>query len=250
MEMTSKLRALMIFNHVMMVIGLLCASWYWLALSFVGLIVFGKIGGEIGLHRYLSHKSFTTAWWKERVMLGLSVFLCIGSPVLWVGIHRKHHAKSDTLHDPLIPENRWRIWRKWNPMHIEPKYYVDLLRIDDIKFIHKHYFTLLCGTYVILALVDWRIPVFLISISSVLNFHSVNMVNSITHESGYRNFDTKDKSTNHTLVNYLTLGIGLHNNHHADPKNWNNKVKEHEVDPIGWFIERFLIHTPAAKENR
>ena len=34
---------------------------------------------------------------------------------------------------------------------------------------------------------------------------------------GYRNFDIKDKSTNHTLCNYITFGEGLHNNHHKYP---------------------------------
>ena len=61
------------------------------------------------------------------------------------------------------------------------------------------------------------------------------------HKWGYRNFETSDKSTNNWWVNDLTLGSGLHNNHHHDPDNWDENVTGKERDYCGKFIKRFLL---------
>lgn len=247
MSLSNKIKYILFFNHAMLLVGVIFASHWWFLLSVVGWLAFGKIGGEIGLHRYLSHKSFVTVPWKARTMAILGIFNCFGSPWLWAGLHRKHHAKSDTVQDPLIPENRWRVWRKWNPMHVELKYCVDLFRDRDLKFIHTHYFKILLGVYFGLACIDWRIPVFLISISSVMSFYTLSLVNGLCHRYGYRNFNTSDKSTNLTWVNAISLGSGLHNNHHHAPSAYTTKVLPEEWDMIGWFIHRFLAVTVRPK---
>jgi len=90
-------------------------------------------------------------------------------------------------------------------------------------------------------LISWQIPVFLISASSLITIHSAGLVNALCHRYGYRNFKTKDNSTNNTFINIITLGSGLHNNHHADPMNYSNKVKNYEFDFPAWIIEKFLI---------
>ena len=97
------------------------------------------------------------------------------------------------------------------------------------------------ASYIILALIDWRIAVFLISIPAVVTFHSAGMVNSICHKWGYRLFNTPDKSTNNLFVNLITLGSGLHNTHHAKPYGWNNKERWYELDLPAWIIKNFLI---------
>lgn len=236
-----KIKLILLFNHVALIVGLMYASPLWLLLTLVGWIAFGKLGGEIGLHRYFSHKSFKTTAWKERMLLILSIFNCFGSSIMWVGVHRKHHVKSDTTEDPHGAQASWRIWLTfWKPFNIEMKYFADLLRDTWQKNIHKHYFKILIGSYILLALIDWRLPVFLISISSVISFHSAGMVNSLCHKYGYRNFDTNDTSTNNTWVNYITLGSGLHNNHHAAPASWTTKTTPSEIDFSGWLVNTLL----------
>jgi stearoyl-CoA desaturase (delta-9 desaturase) len=241
MTLANKIKSILIFNHVALILGLVFASPWWLLLTIAGWIAFGKFGGEIGLHRYLSHKSFTMAPWKARLLLILGIFNCFGSPLLWAGTHRKHHAKSDTIDDPIGPKHRMRLWTKWNPPPTEIKYSRDLVRNMDIGFIHRHYFKLLLCTYVVLVLIDWRIPVFLISISSVMSFHTLSLVNGLCHQYGYRNFETADSSTNLTWVNAISLGSGLHNNHHHAPNAWTTKVLPGEWDLMGWFIYHFLM---------
>lgn len=237
-----KIKLFLIFNHIVFVVGLFYASPYWLLLTVVGWILINRIGGEIALHRYFSHKSFKTTKVKEIILFVLSIFNCVGSPMMWVGIHRKHHAKSDTNDDPHGNQSILKIWSTfWKPYHIETKYLIDLMKDSTHRFFHKNYFKILIITYIVLGLVAWQIPVFLISGSSLITLHSAGLVNTFCHRYGYRNFNTNDNSTNNTLVNIITLGSGLHNNHHADPMNYSNKVKNLEYDLPGWIIEKFFI---------
>jgi hypothetical protein len=43
-------------------------------------------------------------------------------------------------------------------------------------------------------------------------------VNSLTHTSGYRNYETNDRSRNNWLVAFLAANESCHNNHHAQPR--------------------------------
>lgn len=237
-----KIKLILLFNHIAVIYGIVYASPYWLLLSLTGWILINRVGGEIGLHRYFSHGSFKTSKWKELLLFILSVFNCVGSPMMWVGIHRKHHATSDTEKDPHGYQSVLRVWSTfWKTFTIEPKYLVDMMRSPAHKFFHKHYFTILILSYVLLGLIAWQIPVFLISTSSLITIHSAGLVNSLCHKYGYRNFKTKDLSTNNTIINIITLGSGLHNNHHADPMNYSNKVKKYEFDFPAWIIEHCLM---------
>ena len=210
-----KLKLILLANHLLLIVGLMYADLSWLWLSLIGWIMFGKVGGEIALHRYLSHKSFETSYWKSRMLIVLSMFNCFGSPIAWCGVHRKHHAVPETKEDPHGGQSAWRIWTTfWEPFTIETRFVKDLIKDKWIKFIHQHYLKLLLGVYGIVALIDWRIAVFLISIPAVITFHSAGAVNVLCHKWGYRLFNTPDGSTNNTWVNLITLGSGLHNTHH------------------------------------
>ena len=103
-----KLKLILFANHIALAIGLVYADLSWLALSFLGWIVFGKIGGEIALHRYLCHKSFKTDTLRHNLLIILSIFNCFGSPIAWCGIHRKHHAKSVVKIYDFIDDFRYK----------------------------------------------------------------------------------------------------------------------------------------------
>ena len=95
--------------------------------------------------------------------------------------------------------------------------------------------------YVWLAVIAWQLPIFLISASCLITYHSAGLVNTVCHKYGYKSFNTKDKSTNNTLVNIITLGSGLHNNHHHDPANYSNKFSKYEFDLPAWIIKNFFM---------
>ena len=139
-----KLKSILLFNHIMLIVGLVYANPNWLWLSLVGWFIFGRVGGEIGLHRYLSHNSFKTGPLRRKFLIIISIFNCFGSPIHWCGIHRKHHKVSDAEGDPHGYQSMWRIWTTfWKPFVVERKYVADLVRDPFIKLIHKNYLKIL-----------------------------------------------------------------------------------------------------------
>ena len=241
MSQFAKIKTILILNHLILLVGLFYASPVWLLLSIVGTVLFGRIGQEIALHRYFSHRSFKMAKWKEIVTMFLSVFSGAGSPMMWVGIHRKHHAFSDQPGDPHGNQSALRVWSTfWEPFEFETKYVKELMRDPLQRFVHRHYFKIYIVGYLLMTAIDWRIAVFLASGGFVISIHTAGAVNTLCHKYGYRNFETADKSTNNSIVNFFAMGSGLHNNHHARPTDWTTKVKDNEYDFCGWIIEKFL----------
>lgn len=239
---SQKIKLMLAFNHIAVIVGLCfaSASWYWLVL--VGWILINRVGGEIGLHRYFCHRSFEPSKVKRYALFFLACLNCVGSPLMWVGVHRKHHAKSDTAEDPHGLQSPLKVWSTfWDPYTIETKYLIDMMKDPIHRWVHKHYFSIIIVTYVLLGLIAWEIPVFLISASSLITLHSAGLVNTICHKWGYRNFDTKDQSTNNTLINIITLGSGLHNNHHAKPNDYSNAINDNEYDFAGWLIKKLFL---------
>ena len=59
---------------------------------------------------------------------------------------------------------------------------------------------------------------------------------------GYKNFDVGDHTVNSKLWNWLTLGEGMHNNHHARPGEYNFAFTKGpgEWDFSAWLVDRFL----------
>lgn len=60
------------------------------------------LGNTVGYHRLLTHRAFVA---HPAVRWVLTMFGAIhsGSPMMWVGLHRLHHARSDTDEDPHTP---------------------------------------------------------------------------------------------------------------------------------------------------
>ena len=236
-------RILLILNHILAVIGIIYSSLLWYLWIPVGFLLFGKFGSVIGNHRYIAHKSFETGPIRHFLLSTLGIFNCYGSPISWVIAHRAHHMTSDEELDPHSPHiiPWWKVWLTlWRKVNLPIKHYTDLLKDPIYKKGHKYYFYIIGITFLLLSLIDWRLPVFLISIPSVGIVHGAALVNVVCHKWGYRNFDTPDKSTNNWWVNDLTLGSGLHNNHHQDPSNWDENVTGYERDYCGWFIKNYL----------
>ncbi len=66
---------------------------------FVAVSVLLSLGNTLGYHRLLTHRAFKT---HPLIRNTLTLFSAMhsGSPVLWVGLHRVHHAFSDEEGDP------------------------------------------------------------------------------------------------------------------------------------------------------
>lgn len=255
MNLYLKLKFFQVFNHIMLVLGLVyvfnTSEWFWLGISLVATILICTLGITCGFHRLLSHQSYKTSRFWEIFLTVFGLYATMGSSITWVGVHRLHHAKADKPKDPHSPYvNRgdgevikfsWRQGIKswinmWNLEMFTPRYVAGIIRDPVHNFFHVHYYKILFVTAASLALIDPLLMVFVYCIPACLTFHCTGSIIVIAHIHGYRNHNTRDKSTNSWIANIVTLGDGWHNNHHAHPGNWTTQEKWWELDPAGWFI--------------
>lgn len=224
-----KIKLILVFNHILFLYAAFTESPYWLILTLFSLLAIGKGGGEIYLHKYLSHKSFEMPVWKSRILLVLSIFNCFGSPIEWAGIHRKHHAFSDQEGDPHGYQSKWRVWTTfWKPFTIELIYVKDLMRDPWIRFIHRNYYIIIFMVFMILAIIDWRILAFSICGASALSFHQAGFVNTFGHKN--------NKPSNSVIASIFSFGSGYHKNHHDKPR----EIVNGPYDINGHFINLLL----------
>jgi stearoyl-CoA desaturase (delta-9 desaturase) len=69
-----------------------------------------------------------------------------------------------------------------------------------------------------------------VCVRTVFVYHGTWFVNSASHTWGYRNFETKDRSTNLWWVAILSFGEGWHNNHHAHQRSAAHGLRWFEFD--------------------
>jgi stearoyl-CoA desaturase (delta-9 desaturase) len=169
----------------------------------------------------------------------------------WVAIHRKHHAKCETKEDPHSPhvkgintvlwkgtelykeeaKNRETITQyghgtpdDWLERHLYSKYsIVGVSALVIMNFV-------LFGLY---GITIWAIQMMWIP------FFAAGVINGLGHYWGYRNFETRDGSTNLTNIGILIGGEEMHNNHHAFPSSAKLSNKWWEFD-MGWFYIQLL----------
>ena len=170
----------------------------------------------------------------------------------WAAIHRKHHAKVETVDDPHSPQihgiNKvlWtgvvmyvqesRIaetmeryghgtpddWMERNVYSSHAKLGVTLMALIDITL-----FGPVTGMLVWAVQVAW-IP-----------FWAAGVINGVGHWFGYTNFKVADASRNIVPWGIIIGGEELHNNHHAFGTSARLSNKWYEFD-IGWMYIRIM----------
>jgi stearoyl-CoA desaturase (delta-9 desaturase) len=118
-----------------------------------------------------------------------------------------------------------------------PRYVVKLIRSKFHLFLHNWYF----GIHLVIAVMWYLIdPMLLVAaylFPAMILWNAGSFINTLTHLTGYRNWDTNDNSTNIPLLGILMWGEGWHNNHHNDPQNESFKYKWWEFDIGHQFIK-------------
>lgn len=238
-----QVRALQVINHLLLAVGLYIAysDPAWLVVSLAAYWIVGVLGVNIGYHRLLSHRSFSTHTSIEFLLSVLGTITVIGSPLAWVGIHRQHHRYTDRSGDPHSPVliGKTKAWLGlWGKIHVDAKLTKDMRSSAVQKFLHKHYLWINLLYCALLCVIDPMLVIFVYAIPACLILHSASAVVVLGHSHGYRTYKTPDQSTNSWIVNIITLGDGWHNNHHAKPWNWNNQERWWE-----WDIPALIIRT-------
>lgn len=222
--------------------------WY-VFVTIVSVLLISKVGHSIGQHRYFSHRSFQTGPKREWLMALLATLGTTHTAIHYSALHRYHHAHSDTGLDPHCPK-QLGFWRSFfsfvdqeKTKAIQTKHIRDLLVKKPVTFFHNWYWPTIVLYWVLLLAIDPLLFLFCYVIPCGYVQFVAGTQLSLGHMWGYKNFDTKDDSINNKLWNVLTLGEGLHNNHHARPYEYDFAYtkKPGEWDFCGWLVKTALI---------
>ena len=198
------------------------------------------------LHRGQAHKAILFHPILEHVMR-FWLWLTTGMVTKqWVAIHRKHHSATDAEGDPHSPHvyGIKRVLFKGAFLYHDAskdKRMVNSFGVGtpDDWLEHNLYtahsrlgigilFLFNCWLFGWFGPLVWGIQMIWIP------FWAAGVVNGIGHWWGYRNTDTKDKSTNILPWGIVIGGEELHNNHHKNPASAKLSIKPWEFD-IGWM---------------
>jgi sn-1 stearoyl-lipid 9-desaturase len=225
------------------------SAYVWLILTVVFWILLSGLGIAAGFHRIYSHRCYIPKPWLDNLLLMCGTLACQSSSVTWVATHiGYHHPYSDTDRDPHTPKKGiWHSFMGWtlkvNAATVNHKYAVKLLRKKNHVFVHKHYFSIVWGFSLLLAIINWKVFLFGYCIAAMISILQDNLVNVLGHSPklGYRNYRTHDISSNFPLLGYFGWGQGWHNNHHKFPNRFDFGIKWWEFDPCVIFIPLLKI---------
>ncbi|WP_394781590.1 fatty acid desaturase [Undibacterium sp.] len=232
--------------------GLFDLPWWGLVIVALGLTHITIASVTIFLHRHQAHRSLDlhpVASHFFRLWLWLTTGMVTKE---WTAIHRKHHAKCDTVDDPHSPQihgiNRV-LWGgvvlyvkessngdtmqrygagtpdDWLERNVYSRYVI--LGLTLMGLTNVALFGLVPGVLILITQIAW-IP-----------FWAAGVINGVGHFWGYRHWSTEDSSTNISPWGILIGGEELHNNHHAYPTSAKLSSKWYEFD-IGWMYIRIL----------
>ena len=231
--------------------GLLDLPWWGYILATLGLTHITIAAVTIYLHRHSAHRAldlhplvshFFRFWlWCTTGM----------TTKAWTAIHRKHHAKCETVEDPHSPQifgikklllegaELYRVeganketlehfghgtpddWLENNVYGVHDRVGIGSMLVLDV---------ILFGP---IGITIWAVQMMWIP------FLAAGVINGIGHWWGYRNFQSEDASTNVIPWGILIGGEELHNNHHAYATSAKLSNRWYEFD-IGWMYIRIM----------
>ena len=217
-------------------------AWQWaicLLVYYIKMVV-----GTVTVHRLITHRSFKAPKWFEYIGTLIAIPGTTLPMLYWVAVHRAHHKYTDTKDDPHSPAvyGFWAVQFRLTPAIPKLSYAPEIVKSKfHMHMYYNHWlYTILVGVAVYM--IDPYAVVYAYLVPSLLLQHASSLTNSLTHSpSGYRNFDTRDQSSNNLLVGYLTGGEGWHNNHHAAAADPQFGKKWWEFDPGYYLIQ--LVRT-------
>jgi stearoyl-CoA desaturase (delta-9 desaturase) len=229
-----------IIAHLSVVPMIMYGSWYHWAIAISVYFVTGSIGMSGTYHRLLSHKSYAAPRWWQIFGTVAATLGGTGSSIAWVAVHRAHHRFTDTSQDPHCPHHHGVFRVQFLSMFYQPniKYVPDLLRDSFHVAMHKYYWAVHATFATVLFAVDPFAVIYAWLVPSVILWHAGSGVNTLGHMWGWQDHNAgKDSSTNHPVLGVLMWGEGWHNNHHADPGNWEFGRKWWQIDVTKQIIK-------------
>lgn len=235
-----------IFGFIALIYSIITGLWPFVIIAWAFI---SGLGIAVGFHRIYSHKTHKLKPWLDNLILLCGTLGGQGSSISWTAVHRGyHHRFSDQekdLHSPVAHGRLHAFWGWYwnlNEHTINHKYAVDLLRLKNHVWYHKHYIKFIWGVVICLAVLSPSMLAIYLS-ALFLSLAQDNLVNVLCHEEGlgYRNYETADKSNNFWPLGYLGWGQGWHNNHHEDPAAFDFGKKWWEYDACRLWLPLLKI---------
>ena len=179
----------------------------------------------------------------------------------WTAIHRKHHAKCETVDDPHSPVIKGL---RTVLLTGAARYRAEAENPETLRIYGKNcpddwlernvYSRFPIGGIAIMAVIDlalfgvlgmtvWAVQMMWIPV------WAAGVVNGLGHAIGYRNFECRDAATNLSPWGIIIGGEELHNNHHTNPNSAKLSVKPWEFD-MGWAWIQLFSFFGLAKVQR
>ena len=170
---------------------------------------------------------------------------------VWAAIHRKHHAKVETVDDPHSPQIYGIKKVMWEGAELYRKEARNLETLErygagtpddwiERKLYSQHdrigiaiLFAINFVLFGFIGITIWAIQM------AWIPFFAAGIINGVGHYWGYRTFQPEDSSTNIVPWAMLIGGEELHNNHHAYPTSARFSIRWYEFD-LGWQYIRVL----------
>ena len=231
--------------------GLLSASWWQIVLYALVTTHITIASVTIYLHRHQAHRAMDLHALPAHFF---RLWLWLGTGQVtkeWVSIHRKHHAKCETLEDPHSPQAhgiKKVFWQGAELYRAESKNKETMAKYGHgtpNDWIERNLYTryswqgvglmmiIDLALFGVAGLAVWAVQMAWIPVTAA------GIINGIGHYWGYRNFEAPDASTNISPWGIMIGGEELHNNHHTYPTSAKFSVKPYEFD-IGWGYIRAL----------
>lgn len=205
------------------------------------------------LHRGQAHRSLIFNPILEH-LVRLWLWLSTGMVTKqWVAVHRKHHRYTEVEGDPHSP-HVYGIHRvMWQGALLYHEASKDRAMVQSYGVgtpndwvennIYSKHSRLGIGIMLGLDLYFFGLIGFIVwGVQMVwIPFWAAGVVNGYGHWFGYRNTETKDRSTNLSPWGIVIGGEELHSNHHAEPANPKLSRKWFEFD-IGWLYVKLLSY--------
>ena len=247
------------FTH--MISGLIQLPW-WGYIVFTLIVTHITIASiTIFLHRHQAHRALELHAIPShffRFWLWLTTGMVTKE---WTAIHRKHHAKCETIDDPHSPQilSIGKILKEGSELYRKEAKNLETLERygegtpDDwmerniyTKHSAKGVASMLIINLVLFGPIGLTIWAVQMAWSPLL---AAGVINGVGHYWGYRNFQPEDASRNVVPWGILIGGEELHNNHHAYATSARLSNKWYEFD-IGWMYICILKAAGLAKVKK
>lgn len=224
--------------------------WGYVLVTFV-MVQVTFMGVTLYLHRDATHRSLDL---HPALRHFFRLWLWMSSGIVtkeWVAVHRKHHARCETVDDPHSPvifglkkvllEGAELYQAQARNPETQEKFgrgTPDDWMEHNVYLRYRNFGILLM---VIIDLLLFGVPgIIVIAVQMLANpLMAAGVINGVGHYYGYRNFECPDAARNVMPWGFLVAGEELHNNHHAFPSSAKFSIHRWEFD-AGWLYIRIF----------